>query len=120
MKKLIYLFVLVMLLNGCAAAAASIDKTMESWVGRNANDLVPSWGPPQQVVDDGQGGRILIYTYTASGYPAVNYNAYGGTYNVYGAGQDQYDSPRTSGYATSRTFWVDSNNRIYKWAWKGL
>lgn len=117
---------------GCA----SINKTMESWMGHNVNDLIASWGPPQQTMSDGQGGQIFIYTqtrqWTNPGQATTNtfgqVNTYGSYYgnnysgNTYGSAQSTttYTPPKTYGYRSQRMFWVDSNGRIYRWAWKGL
>jgi len=105
---------------------------MKSWMGKNANDLIASWGPPQQTMSDGQGGQIIIYSseraWTTPGRATTNTygsaNAYGnGNYaNVYGSttSTTTYTPPQTSGYNAQRMFWADSDGRIYRWAWKGL
>lgn len=44
-----------LLLSACAGA------TLTSWHGQPANALVRSWGPPTEVWDQDDGGRLLIY-----------------------------------------------------------
>ena len=140
MKKLL----LVLLCFGLTGCATTINKTMDSWMGHNVNDLIASWGPPQQTMSDGQGGQILVYSnavqWTTPGravtnsygntntYGNLNANTYGqntyGTYsgNTYGSGTatTTYTPPQTHGYQRQRMFWVDRNGRIYRWSWKGL
>lgn len=135
MKNVIFVFLalfIVYLSTGCA----SIDKTMQSWVGHSANDLIASWGPPQQVFSDGQGGQVLVYTqvrqWTSPGRATTNTygtantygNIYGNSYsaNTYGSATSTttYTPAQTHGYAASRTFWVNSGGGIYRYAWKGL
>ena len=35
---------------------------MKSWEGAHISRLIRSWGPPQEIVSDGAGGRIYIYS----------------------------------------------------------
>lgn len=59
-------------IQGCWVAD-NLNKTMSSWEGHHFSELIMSWGPPSQVYDDGQGGRIFVYlidhryTYTEPG-----------------------------------------------------
>jgi hypothetical protein len=122
-------FRLLLLFGAIAVAScASIDKTMESWMGNHQSDLIASWGPPQQVLDDGQGGKIFVYSttrsYTSPGSATTNMtgSAYGIGNTVYGnaTSYTTYNPPQTSSYNAYRMFWIDGNGRIYRWAWKGL
>ena len=129
MKKGITIFSLILVLvlllfTGCA----SINKTMQSWMGHHQSDLIASWGPPQQIMDDGQGGKIFIYfstrTFTSPGHSTttVTGSAYGTEHYTYGSatGYTTYAPPQTSSYNAYRMFWVDKNGYIYRWAWRGL
>ena len=135
MKKVFLVSILLIAIStimGCA----TINKNMDSWMGHNVNDLIVSWGPPQQTMSDGQGGQILIYsqsrqwttpgqaTTNTYGYANTQGNLYGNTYrgNTYGSATSRtsYTPAQTSGYNAQRMFWVDSNGRIYRWSWKGL
>lgn len=118
---------------GCVSA---INKTMESWMGHNVNDLITSWGPPQQTMSDGQGGQILIYTQTrqwqtpgrsttntygsANTYGNYQGNTYTGNTSGSAKSTTTYTPPQTYGYDAQRLFWVDSNGIIYRWSWKGI
>jgi len=130
--KLFMTLLALISLVGCAM----ISKTMQTWVGHNVNDLIASWEPPQQIISDGQGGQILIYTeartWTTPGeavtntYGSANTHGeiYGNTYEGRTSGGatsiTSYTPAKTEGYNAQRMFWVDKNGRIYRWAWKGL
>ena len=122
----LFLLLIIAGLAGCAL----IDKQMESWMGHHQSDLIASWGPPQQVMDDGQGGKIFVYTYTRSRTsPATAKTEYSGRAHSYGNGLSTrlkgtstttFTPATTTTYTKRRMFWIDSNARIYRWAWKGL
>ena len=127
-KGLILSVALVLSLQGCFIAA-SITKTMKSWEGAYVADLVASWGPPQQVFSDGQGGQVLVYANTRiTGYkPATattqtTGNAYVQGNRIYGQATSTtvYDPAQLYGYTSYRVFFVNGDGHIYRWAWKGL
>ena len=132
MRKILIVLVFLLALSSITGCATMINKKMASWVGHNVNDLIASWGPPQQTMSDGQGGQILTYSqarqWTTPGQSTTSTtttaNVYGGVYSAHGSGQGTsrttYNPPKTYGYNTQRMFWVDKNGRIYRWAWKGL
>ncbi len=135
-KKLALLFIIVLLFHAITGCASMINAEMEPWNGRSMNDLVASWGPPSQIMSDGQGGQILIYsidrTWVTPGQATTNTyenaNIYGNTYNntysgnIYGTARSttDYTPPQTNGYIALRMFWVDGSGRIYRWSWKGF
>ncbi|HNW40026.1 MAG TPA: hypothetical protein PKI44_06360 [Candidatus Omnitrophota bacterium] len=111
---------------------AELDFNMKTWVGYSANDLIASWGQPQQTLDDGQGGKMLIYTeerrYTTPGYSfsntSGNFNSvWGRHHSGYSFGGSNtfgvYTPPQTTRWTVSRTFWVNKEGKVYRWAWKG-
>lgn len=102
------LVVCSILVFGCA----SVSKTMDSWVGSHQSQLIQSWGPPNQVVSDGAGGSVLIY----SSY--VNLGQTPGTINQWGY-TTTYTAPQNRGYERTRMFYVDSKGIIYSWRWQG-
>src|ERR1039458_10702181 len=61
----------VLLLVGLVGCVARMNRVMSSWVGNSYGNVIAAWGPPDQVLDDGSGGKILVYTrvrsYTAPG-----------------------------------------------------
>ena len=121
-------FLLLLLAIAALAGCASINETMQSWMGRHQSDLIASWGPPQQVMDDGQGGKIFVYTatrsYTSPGTATTTVSgsayAYGNTAYGTGTRYTTYNPPQSHSYDAHRMFWIDPNGKIYRWSWKGL
>ena len=132
MKKILIVLISLFILSSITGCATMINKKMASWMGHNVNDLIASWGPPQQTMSDGQGGQILIYSqarqWTTPGQSTTSTtgtaNVYGNVYSAHGYGtstsQTTYNPPQTSGYSAQRMFWVDQDGRIYRWSWRGL
>jgi hypothetical protein len=119
MKNAVFL-AMAIVMCGCYSIA-DVDKEqnalMASWMGADANDLIASWGPPTNVMTDGQGGRILIYewavTRTAPSRATTQYNAYNNT------AETTIMQGGTSTQTYTRMFWADRNNMLYRWSWKG-
>lgn len=128
MKKIIFIILTVFLCFVFYGCAANINKAMNSWMGYHYSDLIAKWGPPQQVFDDGQGGRILIYNMNRSWTVPGTQSTY--TYGhatiwdnyIWGSAQSYstYRPPQTYGYTAYRMFWINKKGLIYRWAWKGL
>ena len=113
--------------SGCAARR--INTTMASWVGHHYSDLFAKWGPPQQVFDDGSGGRILVYAIERryAGLPATSttttdFNAQVWDDYLWGSATSYtvYEPGTEIRYTAYRMFWIGRNGRIYRWAWRGL
>ena len=115
-----------LLLTGCITGR--MNAMMESWVGHPSADLLMQWGPPQGVYDDGEGGRILVYTatrqWTTPGQATTTTTAQATAYNnmIWGQAQSysQFTPPQTQGYTAWRMFRLDRNGRIVSWSWRGL
>lgn len=125
--RLTALILPILLLTGCLTGR--LNETMSSWVGHSASELIMSWGPPQAVYDDGQGGRIVVYTNqrqfttapaTATTSTTVNAIVYDNT--ILGQAQSitTFTPPQTTQYTAWRVFQIDGNGRIYTWSWRGL
>jgi hypothetical protein len=117
---------LILVLVGCGP---SVSEVMQSWEGSHYRQLYASWGPPQEIHDDGQGGRILIYTmtrsYTSPGYSTTNtqanvYSSPFGTGRGTATSSTTYVPPRTTSYQAYRMFYINEEGYIYYWAWRGL
>jgi hypothetical protein len=121
--------------TGCMTAA-KMNKIMSSWEGADVNYLIARWGPPTQIMSDGHGGRIFIYTYdrsytsagtstttttgSASGTAttigdntSINVNGQSNSTTVYHPGQ-------TVQWKVYRMFWIGPRDHVYRWAWRGL
>lgn len=130
MRPAILLLTALVLALATAGCAARINQMMASWMGLHYSDLIAQWGPPQQVLDDGSGGRILVYTavrrYSTPGHAVTTYDpGIGGTgfmgVNIGGpSSYTTYTPPQTFESVSYRTFWVDPQGVIYRWAWRGL
>ena len=101
------------------AGCSTLNKTMESWMGHDVNDLIASWGPPQTIIPDGHGGQIFLYpaskTWTTLGQATTNIYGYKSATTT-----TTYVPSESKGYEAWSMFWVDSKGRIYRWAWKGF
>lgn len=125
--RLIAFVVPVLLLTGCLTGR--LNNTMSSWVGHSASELIMSWGPPQAVYDDGQGGRIVVYTNqrswtTAPATATTSTTGQATVYNNMILGQAQsittFTPAQTTQYTAWRVFQIDQAGRIYTWSWRGL
>jgi hypothetical protein len=125
MKKIIFVIPLMLLFFGCVG---HINEVMNSWVNHHFSELIASWGPPAQVFDDGQGGRIFIYltnrswTVQGSATTTTTGNATIDNNYIWGSARSitTYNPPQNYGYTAYRMFWITSSGYVYKWAWKGL
>jgi hypothetical protein len=121
MRAAIALTTVVLLADGCAGR---VNEVMKSWVGHHYSDLIAAWGPPAQVLDDGSGGKIMTWastrSFTSPGYATTNTTA--NVYGSYGTANSvtTYTPPQTTSYTASRTFWVNTDGIIYRWAWQGM
>ncbi len=113
-------------LSGCASGR--ISKAMNSWMGHHYSELIGSWGPPQQVFDDGNGGRILIWTqirsYTVPGQSMTQSYGQATLYDDYiwgsATSRTTYTPPQTYGWAAYRMFYINDKGYVYNWSWRGL
>jgi len=122
MKKKCLLLLCVLFFSGC------ISQIMTSWENHHYGELIGSWGPPQQVFNDGYGGRILVYTESRAWVSPGKSNTYvTGNATIYdnyiwgsATATTYYTPPQVYGYTAYRMFWINKQGIIYRWAWKGL
>ena len=88
----------VSFLGGCATT--NYDAIMASWQGSHYNEVIAAWGPPTQVLEDPP-GQSMTWASTRTVYVPVG----------------QLVVARN--LASTRTFWVDADGIIYRWAWRG-
>jgi hypothetical protein len=126
MRKATLLLCLILLASCVGKVKTNINNSMASWVDHHFTDLLASWGPPQQVMDDGNGGRVFVYTktrsYTAPSTATTTANATVNPYNntIWGTATTTYNPGQTYSWTSYRMFFIGSNGRIYRWAWRGL
>jgi len=120
--KLVLLLACAVFLSGCV----DNDKIMASWEGHDVSDVITSWGPPGQVLDDPP-GKIMTWfsqrNFVSPGYSQTNStgSAYIDGNTISGQSQSYTTTmpARVSGYTATRTFWVNGQGKIYRWAWRG-
>jgi len=121
--------------TGCMTPA-KMNKVMSSWQGADVNDLIARWGPPTQVMSDGQSGRVFIYTYDRSyTTPGTSRTTTTGSangtattigdntsVNVYGQSNSTtvYNPAQTVQWQVYRMFWFGRGSHLYRWAWRVL
>jgi hypothetical protein len=123
--KQILLVTLLFSLVGCVAR---MDKVMSSWVGNSYGNVVAAWGPPDQILDDGASGKILVYTkirsYTVPGTATTHTS---GTATANGSTVYGYSTSTTTLYPRPNVFWkvyrmlwLNRNGIVYRWSWRGF
>lgn len=119
MKKYTVLWILVFIVTGCATTA-KYEKVIDSWVGSSEQNLVRSWGPPDQVYDAGDGIKYLTYVTSRNVYipgssPTYSTQVIGNTTytNSYGGSAAQ------NIHASCKTSFEVKNGVITSWRYKG-
>jgi|GEM_PF-386708 len=135
LAPLIRALALVVFLTSCATTK-NYENILATWIGLNGDDLVASWGPPQNNYTRSDGGKVLEYTKQSSfqlgGYtystPVTTHHS--GTVNTYNGGMYGYSGTSTT-FEERKTpiqtfntscvtrFTVDANDIIRSWAWEG-
>jgi uncharacterized membrane protein YgcG len=136
--KIMVLALMVLLIGACASnATKKAQQLEEDWKGKNFNDLIAAKGPPDEKVDDGQGGKIFIYKNyeyerapesesgggsTHGGWSGGGFGGgagrsrHGGGYGGEG-GSSRRGSSKTS-YLTYEMFWINPDGNIYRTAYQ--
>jgi hypothetical protein len=128
MKRVFAIATVILIVAALTGCAARMNRAMMSWQGHNFNDLIASWGPPNQVFDDGSGGRIMVWTearsYTTPGSSTTrttgSATATGNTVWGSATSRTTYNPGQTYQWRVYRMFWMNRDGVIYKWAWRGL
>ena len=139
--KIMVLALMALLIVACASDANKKTQQLEEdWKGKNFNDLIAAKGPPDEKLDDGQGGKIFIYsTYEyeqtsvsgtgggssrGGGYGGGGYGGGGGGGvgrhgggSGAGGGSSRGGSSKTS-YLSSEMFWINPDGYIYRTAYQ--
>jgi hypothetical protein len=132
--KIMILSLMTLAIGACATSASKKAQQLEeNWKGKNFNDLIAAKGPPDEKLDDGQGGKIFIYS-TYESEPASGSdsgggssrggrfgggfggNRHGGGYGS-GGGSSRGGSAKTSDLS-SEMFWINPDGYIYRTAYQ--
>ena len=122
---------MALLIGACATDANKKTQQLEEdWKGKNFNDLIAAKGPPDEKLDDGQGGKIFVYsTYeyeqasvSGSGGSSSR-GAGGGGGGRHGEGSGAGGSSSRGGssetsYLRSEMFWINPDGYIYRTAYQ--
>jgi hypothetical protein len=125
MKKITILPIFIIMALSITGCTAQMNQMMQSWEGHHYSKVVAKWGPPTRVIDESNGGKMMIWeetkTVTSPGYAQTQpYGAYSKNVLMPTSYRTTYIPPQTNTYTKSRTFWVNSEGIIYRWAWKGF
>ena len=105
MKKLIAVLALVFVV-GCQ----SLQETADTWVGSNINDLIATNGAPDQIIDNGSEGKIMVWrhgsSFTMPGSADTTY--------LFGQAHTTYYPGHTVQRTDIVTFWVNPESIIYR------
>ena len=116
--RVIILAIFLVILTGCATSA-KYNAILDSWMGKDVNNLVNSWGYPQNSFKAPNGNTVYVYGHSGSYTMPTQTNT---THNV--VGNTVYSNSQTTGGQTlnfwCRTF-IEANeqNIIVNWRWEG-
>ena len=113
MKKTVILAVLALVLTGCVAA---VNKSLNRFLGADANDVRIEWGTPHEVLPDGNGGEVWIYRGSGLGfyYPPTAVTTFSGHVAV-----TTFTPEIMAGVPSYRVFYV-RDGRVYRYSWRGV
>lgn len=130
MKKLIYLFVLAILLSGCATTA-KYETTLNTWIGVSEDSLIASWGVPHKTYNLSDGKKAIEYVYKdtvqTGGYtyttPQTTYQSgtignksYSGTSTTY---VTEMEPLRTYKSYCKTSFVINNSGKVESWHHEG-
>jgi hypothetical protein len=130
MKKLIYLFVMVMLVSGCATTA-KYESKLNTWIGASEDSLIASWGVPDKTYEMRDGKKAIEYvdrnTVQTGGYtyttPKTTYHSgkigdksYSGTSTTY---ETETEPIRKYRLSCKTTFIINNSGQIESWHHEG-
>jgi len=97
---------------------AKIDSIMKSFEGDHFFSAIATLGPYDEEIDDGQGGKILIWRIKLQTHlPGSVIVTELPTIKTTTA---RFNAPQTKEFEDFRMIWVDNKGIVYKTAWKGL
>lgn len=130
MKKLIYLFVMVMLVSGCATTA-KYEAKLDTWVGASEDYLIAAWGVPNKEYRMGDGKKAVEYvlknTVQSGGY---TYTVPQTTYSSGSIGDKNYSGTSTQYVVTTApvqkyklscktSFIINTSGKVESWHHEG-
>ena len=129
-RKIIYLFILTVLLSGCATTK-KYEALLNTWMGDSEESLIRSWGAPQSSYQMENGKKAVGYSYrktiVSGGYSYVTSET---VYDQSSCGAHGSCWPATeyvtqttpvssTDYWCDTTFFIGVDGRIEGWHWQG-
>jgi hypothetical protein len=130
MKKLIYLFVMVMLVSGCATTV-KYEAKLNTWIGASEDSLIASWGVPDKIYDMRDGKKAIEYrhknTVQTGGYtyttPQTTYHSgkigdksYSGTSTTY---VTEIQPVQKYKFSCKTSFIINNSGKVESWHHEG-
>ena len=130
MKKLIYLFVMLMLVSGCATTA-KYETKLNTWIGVSEDYLIASWGVPDKTYEMHDGKKAIEYvrksTVQSGGYAytspqttyhsgRIGYKSYSGTSTTY---VTEIEPSRKYRLSCKTSFVINNSGKIESWHHEG-
>ena len=121
----LYVTLLTLFLTACATTE-KYEAILNTWVGASVNDLVSSWGYPQESFQAPNGNMVYVYsksmnfvmpTQTTSRYDIQSDPLYGLPTTVYG--NTTTTGGQTLSYSCRTFFEVNQSKKIVSWRWEG-
>ncbi|MGA8571632.1 MAG: hypothetical protein WBQ36_09555 [Desulfobaccales bacterium] len=126
--EILALALIALLIGACVTSPGEKAQQLEAgWKGKNFNDLIAAKGPPDEKLDDGQGGKIFIYS---SSELSPDSGSGGGTgrHSGGGSGGGSSRGGGSGGGGSSRggmvshisteMFWINPEGFIYRTAYQ--
>jgi hypothetical protein len=130
--RIMLLLIMALLIGACATLGNNKAQQLEEdWKGKNFNDLIAAKGPPDQKLDDGQGGKILIYMSSelspdsgssshggGSGGGGMGRHSGGGSSRGGGSGGGGSSRGGQISHINNEMFWINPDGFIYRTAYQ--
>lgn len=130
MKKITYIFVMLMLVSGCATTA-KYEAKLNTWVGASEDSLIASWGIPDKTYDMRDGKKAIGYVHKSTVQTGGStYTIPQTSYHTGTVGNQTYSDTSTT-YVTERepiqryrlscktSFIIDNSGKIESWHHEG-
>jgi hypothetical protein len=118
-KKYVFL-IFCCAITGCTSVAQLEQQLGQQWIEKDRDSLIVSTGEPDQVVDDGLGGRIFSYvkitsytlSFRESMKPIIYTSNNGWHYDA--ANKGRYYPLQTFTKGRNTMFWINPAGQIYR------
>jgi uncharacterized membrane protein YgcG len=122
--KILVLALMALLIGACATSPSKKAQQLEEdWKGKNFNDLIAAKGPPDEKMDDGQGGKIFIYLSSelspdSGSGGGMSRHSGGGSSRGGGSGGGGSSRGGQVSHISNEMFWINPDGFIYRTAYQ--